>query len=114
MTKLYDERRVREITPAPWAPEGDKTACDIFYLRCRLFRLDAEDTQDPLATRECWPVYLLLEEYKSYEGDPVGTARELKEHTNKRVFLTGPDSKRIRQTITILDAFSDKVDCDSN
>ena len=101
MLKLYDEEVYREISPPPWAPE-DKIACDIFYLRVRLFRADVRDGS---FNPDTWTVYLLSEEYQTFEGEP-GPARGPKRNSRTRTYVAGPDSERIRQAISILDNFT--------
>ncbi len=100
MIKLYDEEVYREISPPPWAPK-DKAACDIFYLRVRLFRTDIKDG---FYNANTWTVYLLSEEYQTFEGEPSPT-RGPKKNSRTRTYVTGPDSERIRQAISILDGF---------
>ena len=100
MLKLYDEEVCREIFPPPWAPEDNK-ACDIYYLRVRLFRADVRDGS---FNPDTWTVYLLSEEYRAFEGEP-GPARGPKKNSRTRTYTTGPDSERIRQAINILNRF---------
>ncbi|KKL69597.1 hypothetical protein LCGC14_2113380 [marine sediment metagenome] len=100
MIKLYDEEVYREISPPPWAPE-DKSACDLFYLRVRLFRADIKDGA---FNTDTWTVYLLSEEHQTFEGEPNPT-RGPKKNSITRTYTTGPDSERIRQAIDILDRF---------
>ena len=102
MIKLYDEEVYREISPPSWALE-DKTACDIFYLRVRLFRSDIKDGSSIVP--DTWAVYLLSEEYRTFEGEP-GPARGPKYNNKTRTYVTGSDSERIRQVISILDGFT--------
>lgn len=104
MIKLYDEEVWREISPVSWAPE-DKSSCDIFYLRVRLFR---DDVRDGSFKPDTWTVYLLSEEYQTFEGKP-GPARRAKMNSRTRTYVTGPDSERIRQAISILDGFTAPV-----
>ncbi|KKK79739.1 hypothetical protein LCGC14_2830460, partial [marine sediment metagenome] len=98
--KLYDEEVYREISPPPWAPE-DKIACDIFYLRVRLFRADVRDGS---FNPDAWTVYLLSEEQQTFTGEP-GPTRGPKTSSRTRTYGTGSDSERIRQAISILDGF---------
>ncbi len=100
MLKLYDEEVYREISPPPWAPE-DKVACDIFYLRVRLFKADVKDGS---FNPDTWTVYLLSEEQQTFAGKP-GPTRRPKTSSRTQTYVTGPDSERIRQAIAILDRF---------
>ncbi len=102
MIKLYDEETSREVSPPPHDPEN-KQACDIYYLRVRLFRSDIRDIQ--LSRTDTWAVYLLSEEYQDFVGDPAVT-RKSKEHSKTRSYVTGTDSERIRQAISIIDGFA--------
>ncbi len=105
MLKLYDEEVYREISPPPWAPK-DKTACDIFYLRVRLFKADVRDGS---FNPDTWTVYLLSEEYQAFEGE-AGPARGTKRNSRTRTYVIGSDSERIRQAISILDGFTAPVE----
>ena len=101
MLKLYDEEVSREISPPSHDPEN-KNACDISYLRVRLFR---GDVRDGSFNPDTWTVYLLSEEYQAFEGEPSPT-RGPKKNSRTRTYTTGPDSERIRQAISILDGFT--------
>ena len=102
MIKLYDEEISREVSPPPHDPEN-KTVCDIYYLRIRLFRSDIRDVR-PLGM-DTWTIYLLFEEYRDFVGDPA-VERECKEHSRTRSYVTGTDSERIRQAISVIDGFA--------
>ncbi len=102
MVKLYDEEISRKISPPPHDPEN-KEACDIYYLRVRLFRSDIRDAR--IVGADEWTIYLLSEEYRSFVGDPA-VERGCKEHSRTRSYVTGTDSERIRQAISIIDGFA--------
>ncbi len=106
METLYDERKVREI-PQTWVREDDKyDGVDLFYLRVRLFKAEVVVRKDILGV-DSIPLYCLLEEYESFEGDPDND-RGPHQHTKTRTYTTGPDSKRIRQAVEIASAFGGK------
>ena len=102
MIKLYDEKVYREVSPPPGAPD-DNTRCDVYNLRVRLFRSDIRDAK--LLGADTWTVYLLCEEYKSFEGPIDKGLIKPKEHSRTRTYVRGPDSERIRQAISVLDGF---------
>lgn len=104
MDKLYDEEQVREV-PQTWEHEdGSKEdGIDLFYLRVRLFKTVAQGERNQASHfTDRWPVYFILEEYTSWEGEVV---RYPSRRTKKRSYTTGPDSRRIRQCVNILDGF---------
>lgn len=97
--KIYDEAARREVA----TPNG----VDAFYLHCRLFKFTEEDRRYTTALADRWSGYLLIEDYKSYVGEP-GPKRE-KYRQRKRAYVKGPDSERIRHAISIIDAFKEPV-----
>ena len=101
MLKLYDEEISREVSPPPHDPEN-KSACDLYYLHVRLFKSELRD--DRLLDTDTWTLYLLNEKYTTFEGEP-GSVRKLKRNSRTRTYVTGTDSERIRQAISILDGF---------
>lgn len=101
---LYDEERSID-KQADWTE--DKTAVDVFYLRVRLFK-GIGFARNGITTEQ-HPVYLLMQDYKSFEGDPELPGNRLgNKHQKKRAYVQGPDSKLIRQAIAIADAFGGK------
>ena len=112
METLYDERKMREM-PQTWVREdGEYKGVDMFYLRVRLFKAEVTVRKDILGVGRV-PLYFLLEEYESYEGDPDTHSRGPLKHTKKRTYTTGPDSKRIRQAVAICDSFGGRRSYDS-
>ena len=103
MEQLYDERRALEV-PQTWKREdGDEKGVDMFYLRVRLFKSEVVVRRDIMGVDRV-PIYFLLEEDESFEGDPQDD-RQPRTHSNRRTYTTGPDSKRIRQAVEIASAF---------
>lgn len=111
METLYDERKTRDM-PQTWVREdGEYKGVDMFYLRVRLFKAEVIVRKDILGV-DRMPLYFLLEEYESYEGDPDNHRGQVK-HTKRRTYTTGPDSKRIRQAVALCDGFGGKRAYDS-
>ena len=95
MDKLYDETYVREVS--------QEDSIDLFYLHVRLFKETVADARnESIHQVDRWPVYFILEEYTTWEGEPT---RHPARRTKKRAYTTGPDSRRIRQCIELLDVF---------
>lgn len=112
MEMLYDEERAREV-PQTWKREdGDHDGIDMLYLRVRLLKTVAEVKSNGGLGVERWPIYFLLEERKSFEGDPADH-RESRKRTRVRTYTTGPDSKRIRQAVALADSLEGKRAYDS-
>jgi len=97
--KIYDERASRELVTK--AEDGGDFA-DIFYLRVRLFKEEFSEIEG--TRRSTWPVYLLVQEYESWVGEP-GPERHQPDRSQQRCYVLGPDSKRIRHAIALIDAF---------
>jgi len=111
METLYDERKMREM-PQTWVREdGEYEGVDVLYLRVRLFKAEAIVQRNIMGVDRV-PFYFLLEEYESFEGDPENH-RGPSRHTKKRTYITGPDSKRIRQAVSLCDSFGGKRSYDS-
>ena len=111
METLYDERKMREV-PQTWVREDGKyEGVDMFYLRVRLFKAEVTVRKDVLGVDRV-PLYFLLEEYESFEGDPEN-ARGPSKRTKKRTYTRGPDSQRIRQAVALCDSFEGRRAYDS-
>ena len=97
--KIYDETVSKEF-PALWA-DGDSSAVDLYYLHVRLFKVEipVERYEEPGA------VYIHVNEYTSYVGDPATQDRAPKKRQTKRAFVFGTDAEHIRRAIRTVDAF---------
>lgn len=93
--KIYDETAYRELKT--------DSGFDTFYLHCRLFKFTEQDQRYATASVERWSGYLLVEDYRSYVGEP-GDNRE-KSHQRRKLYVKGPDHIRIRHVIGLLDSF---------
>ncbi|KKK54851.1 hypothetical protein LCGC14_3080530 [marine sediment metagenome] len=118
MDILYDEENTinseEQSRPATgeedWDGSGKITWCDNHWLRVRLLKETAHIASNRDSGQATFPIYLLIEERYSWIGeDPrLPTTR-----TKKRAYVTGPDSKRIRQAISLLDEFGGERSYDS-
>jgi hypothetical protein len=99
MRLLYDEQSIRELPMTYTDDNGDTVdGFDCYYLRVRLYK-DTISEQDI----SC-PLYLLHLLHEDYVGKPGNEGGRARVSEKKRAFLRGPDSKRIRDAIAVIDA----------
>jgi len=100
MRLLYDEQHIREEPMTYIDAEGDtQEGVNCFYLRVRLFK-------DTISEKDIHcPLYFLHLQHEDYVGDPEVAAARARFRDKKRTFLSGPDSKRIRDAVAAIDAF---------
>lgn len=115
LTLLFDEERIledeeqsRPADPETDGHDGIITWKDSRFRRVRLFKADAvfKRNRDSRGGNQTMPLYVLIEDSYDWIGeDPKWP----KEKQRRRTYVTGPDSKRIRQAAAIAEAYGGKI-----
>ena len=98
-----DQSRPADEEKDGWSG-GDITWADSTFRRVRLFKVDAtiRRNKDSKGGQQALPLYIIVEDSYVWEGeDPRWPITR----QTKRIYTTGPDSKRIRQAAAIADSY---------